>query len=179
MSSSTGEVQRERSDAHPFLTAALRCYQCKKCSSGCPLSFAMDVLPHQIMRLVQLDSPQEILVANTHWICSSCQTCTTRCPNDIDIAGVMDVFRQQSVDNGTVSEKEPALFNRLFLSTVKRHGRVHELAVIGKFKLLSGQWLNDIPMGLGMLLRGKLRIFPNRIRGRHEIRNLFKKRTRV
>ena len=28
------------------------CYQCKKCSAGCPVAFAMDLLPHEVMRLV-------------------------------------------------------------------------------------------------------------------------------
>ena len=89
----------------------------------------------------------------------------------------MDDFRQQAIRGRNVSERAPALFHRLFLSTVRQHGRVHELTVIGKFKLLSGQWLNDIPMGIGMLFRGKLKPFPNRISDKRQVRNLFKKRT--
>ena len=30
------------------------CYQCKKCTSGCPLSRHFDLEPHQIMRSLQL-----------------------------------------------------------------------------------------------------------------------------
>ena len=31
-----------------------RCYQCSTCTLGCPLSFSMDFLPHQIIRMAQL-----------------------------------------------------------------------------------------------------------------------------
>jgi heterodisulfide reductase subunit C len=159
------------------LAEVLRCYQCKKCSSGCPVSFSMELLPHQVMRLVQLESDHEVLAANTPWVCSSCQTCSTRCPNDIDIAGVMDELRQRAASGGEVAKRRTRLFHRLFLAEIRRHGRVHELGMIGKYKLLSGQLLSDIPMGIAMLLKGKLRILPRRIRGRRELRALFAKRT--
>lgn len=165
-----------RSVAPSTLAEVLRCYQCKKCSSGCPVSFSMELLPHQVMRLVQLESDREVLAANTAWVCSSCQTCSTRCPNDIDIAGVMDELRQRAESGREVAEKKTRLFHRLFLAEIRRQGRVHELGMIGKYKLLSGQWFSDIPMGIGMLLRGKLRILPSRIRRPREIRALFAKR---
>src|SRR3990172_4909871 len=72
------------------------CYQCRKCTNGCPLAFAMDVMPNQVMRMAQLGLGEELLGCKTIWICASCQTCTTRCPNDIDIAHLMDSLRQMS-----------------------------------------------------------------------------------
>jgi len=178
MISNTMAIQpsARRSVASSTLAEVLRCYQCKKCSSGCPVSFSMELLPHQVMRLVQLESDREVLAANTAWVCSSCQTCSTRCPNDIDIAGVMDELRQRAESGRGVAEKKTRLFHRLFLAEIRRQGRVHELGMIGKYKLLSGQWFSDIPMGIGMLLRGKLRILPSRIRRLREIRALFAKR---
>ncbi len=155
--------------------AVRRCYQCKKCSSGCPVTFTMDTLPHQVMRLLQLGSEREVLSKNTYWVCSSCQTCTTRCPNDIDIADVMDELCRQASRRKTVSEKTLELFHRLFLREVRLHGRVHELSVIGKYKLLSGQIFNDIPMGIGMILRHKLKLVPKRINRPREMRDLFRK----
>lgn len=156
-------------------TSVSRCFQCKKCSSGCPVGFTMDTLPHQVMRLVQLDCEPDVLAMNTHWVCSGCLTCTTRCPNDIDIAAVMDELRQHASRKKAVSEKPLELFHRLFLNQVRLHGRVHELSVISKYKVLSGQLLNDIPMGIGMFFKGKLKIFPKRIKRPREIRRLFEK----
>jgi len=29
------------------------CFQCEKCTNGCPVTFAMDIVPHRLMRLLQ------------------------------------------------------------------------------------------------------------------------------
>jgi heterodisulfide reductase subunit C len=72
---------------------ALSCYQCGKCSAGCPMSFAMDLLPNQIIRLVQLGLWEEALAAKTIWICASCFTCYARCPRGVDLSRVMEALR--------------------------------------------------------------------------------------
>ncbi len=69
------------------------CYQCGKCSAGCPMSFAMDLLPNQIMRLVQLGLEGDIADSKTIWLCASCFTCTVRCPKGVDISRVMEALR--------------------------------------------------------------------------------------
>ncbi len=69
------------------------CYQCGKCSAGCPMSFAMDFLPNQIMRLVQLGLEEDISNSKTIWLCASCLTCTVRCPKGVDISRVMEALR--------------------------------------------------------------------------------------
>ncbi len=69
------------------------CYQCGACSSGCPLTDEMDLLPSTVMRMVQL-GVEEVLDSKTIWICSSCFTCQVRCPRGIDVANVMEALRQ-------------------------------------------------------------------------------------
>lgn len=69
------------------------CYQCGECSSGCPLASEMDLLPSTIIRLVQLGQ-EEVLDSKTIWVCSSCLTCAVRCPQQIDVAKVMEALRQ-------------------------------------------------------------------------------------
>ena len=69
------------------------CYQCGKCSAGCPMSFAMDLLPNQIVRLVQLGLEDDIGKSRTIWLCASCLTCTVRCPKGVDISRVMEALR--------------------------------------------------------------------------------------
>ncbi len=71
----------------------LSCYQCGKCSAGCPSSFAMDLLPSQIIRMVQLGLQDEIMNSKTIWLCASCLTCSVRCPRGIDIAGIFEALR--------------------------------------------------------------------------------------
>ncbi len=73
------------------------CYQCGKCSAGCPMSFAMDLLPNQVMRLVQLGLDEDIAGCKTIWLCASCLACTVRCPKGVDIARVMEALRLLSL----------------------------------------------------------------------------------
>jgi len=71
----------------------LACNQCGKCSAGCPMSFAMDSLPNQIIRLAQLGLEEDIAHSKTVWICASCLTCTVRCPRGVDLGRVMEALR--------------------------------------------------------------------------------------
>jgi heterodisulfide reductase subunit C len=73
------------------------CFQCHKCSSGCPLAPDMDLLSSQVMRLIHLGQQDEVLRSETIWTCASCEACTTRCPMGIDVAAVMDTLRIMSV----------------------------------------------------------------------------------
>ncbi len=72
----------------------LACYQCGKCSAGCPAVGQMDILPNQIIRLAQLGLKDRLLQSRAIWICESCMTCNTRCPKGIDIAEVIETLRQ-------------------------------------------------------------------------------------
>jgi heterodisulfide reductase subunit C len=69
------------------------CYQCGKCSAGCPMINLMDLLPNQIIRLVQLGQIKEVLDSKTIWLCASCFTCSARCPKGVDLAKVMEALR--------------------------------------------------------------------------------------
>lgn len=152
------------------------CFQCMKCSAGCPMTFAMDLLPHQVVRAAQVGMREAILGSNTPWICASCYTCSVRCPNDVDIARVMDHFRQVSRDRKLRKrEKDVRSFHRSFLKSIRRHGRVSELGMIAGYKMRSGHLFKDMGLGWKMFRKGKLRILPGNIRGRKEVRDIFRR----
>ena len=72
----------------------MACYQCGKCSAGCPMVSAMDVLPNQVIRLVQLGMEEEVTKSKAIWLCASCVTCGARCPRGVDLSRVMEALRQ-------------------------------------------------------------------------------------
>lgn len=161
------------------------CYQCKKCSSGCPVTFAMDYLPHQIIHMIRMGLKDEVLKSTSIWVCASCETCTTRCPNDIDVAKIIDALRMESRKSGVkVAEKEVTYFHDAVLSSIKTTGRLYELGMIGQFMLKkggffsqikSGELMDQAKLGFQMFKKGKLKLIPKFIRGRGEIKKLFKK----
>ena len=155
------------------------CYQCEKCTNGCPVTFAMDIVPHKLMRLLHLGLVDEALHSDTIWVCASCETCTTRCPNGIDIAHVMDTLRQLSQrERIKVSQKNTPLFNSEFLSSIRRHGKVHELEMVTIYTLksegLAGFLKQARSMGLRMFRKGKLKLLPYSLRPSSQVRNIFK-----
>ena len=110
------------------LTSVSACYQCKKCSAGCPLTFAMDFYPDQVIRLALLGQEAQVLGCRTIWVCSSCETCTTRCPNNIDIAGVMDWLKEAAISSGQASP-QPQVTR--FHQTFPGHGAAGRRAPVG------------------------------------------------
>lgn len=152
----------------------LRCYQCGKCSAGCPAAYVMDLTPRQIMRALQLGLEEEVLRSNAFWFCISCQTCSARCPREIDIARVMESLRLISTaQKREAAEKNVERFHNFFLSFVRRYGRVYELGLGALYSLSSGSPFANVGMAPGMLSRGKLAILPHRAKGTSEIQKIF------
>lgn len=152
------------------------CFQCQKCSAGCPVAFAMDYKPNQIMQMVLLGMRERVLSCKTIWLCASCYTCSTRCPNEIDIAKVMDWLRQIALQKGvTPAEKEVSLFHAAFLHSIRTHGRVHELGMMVRYKMKTGKFFDDFKLGWKMFTKGKLKLFPSRVNKKKEISGLFTK----
>ncbi len=169
------------------LTSVTACYQCKKCSAGCPLTFAMDYYPDQVIRLALLGQEAQVLGCRTIWVCSSCETCTTRCPNKIDIAGVMDWLKEEAIRQGQTSpQPDVTRFHQTFLDTVRlAGGRLSEPLLLGLYqlrrggtleKIKSGAMVDDLRMAWELARRRRLvPRLPRRLKGVKEIKDLFKK----
>ena len=69
------------------------CFQCNKCSCGCPAAHKMTLLPHQIMRAVQLGQMEMILDNDSIFYCSFCHTCLERCPQGIAVSEIISKLK--------------------------------------------------------------------------------------
>jgi heterodisulfide reductase subunit C len=153
------------------------CYQCHKCAAGCPVVGAMALGPDRIVRMVALNQRDGVLLNRDIWLCAGCFTCWTRCPNEINISAVMDALRQIAIDeNYSVAERDAILFHRLFLGVIEYLGRSHEAFTLGGFKVLSQVPIHrDLKAGLGLFLRGKIPILPQRTGAMNEVRKIFQR----
>ena len=152
------------------------CFQCHKCSTGCPTAPEMDLLASQIMRLVQLGEEREVLESRAIWLCASCEACTTRCPMGIDVAAVMDALRIMAVErHAAIPDARGEKFNRSFLGSVRRHGRVFELGMMTAYKLRSGDLVSDVDKFPQMLAKGKISLLPKRCGEARRLRQIFQR----
>lgn len=153
------------------------CYQCGKCSAGCPVAYQMDYLPNQIIRMVQLGMEEQVLSSKAIWLCASCLTCTSRCPRKIDLAEIMDYLRRTAYKKRIFSMEEVKvpLFNKIFLKNIESFGRLYEMGLIGMFNFLSGEFFKDLGLAPKMFRKGKISPFPHRIKHLKGLKEIFKR----
>jgi heterodisulfide reductase subunit C len=155
---------------------AATCYQCGKCSAGCPMASESDLRPHNVMRLVVQDRREAALAEESIWLCLTCETCSARCPNACDPARVIDAVREMSIEAGVADmPRNVAAFHRAFLEQIRTNGRLHEMGMVMEYKLRSGDLMSDVINAPGMLSRGKLSFRAERIEGVAEIKRIFEK----
>ncbi len=151
-----------------------RCLHCRSCANGCPFVGAMDYPPHHILRLLQLGQRREALESHTIWICLGCHTCSVQCPMGLELAAVMNSLRHLALKEGVkVAEPDILDFHRAVNSSIRRHGRTHDLGIMMRYKVPMRRWFTDLDLGLKMLARGKLDLKARRVKAVKEIRRLF------
>jgi len=105
------------------------CYQCGKCSAGCPMVSLMDLLPNQIIRLIQLGQFNDVLNSKTIWLCASCFSCSARCPKGVDLAKVMEALRLLLLRKKT---------NYVELSELEIDENLPQIALVSNFRKMTG-----------------------------------------
>lgn len=182
-------TQALRSGPTPSLAARMReavgehaaaCYQCGKCTAGCPLANEMDLKPNQVFRLLQMQTPEadaEVLGSLAIWLCLACETCATRCPQEVSLAATMDFLRQEAVARGVahLRAKDILAFHESFLAAVRANGRLHEVGLVASYKLKTMHLFQDVLIAPKLFARGKLSILPHKIQGREAVERIFVK----
>jgi len=154
----------------------LLCYQCGKCSAGCPVRDYMNDSPNQVVRLVQLGFDEEALKSATPWLCAGCLTCSSRCPQNFDLAKFMDAIREIALQEGIkIKEKDTLEFHKSFLNQIKNHGRAFEFGLVREYKLRTLNLMQDVDVAPEMFIKGKIGLFPHEIKDKKGIKTLFDK----
>jgi heterodisulfide reductase subunit C len=177
-------IKMENADS-TFLQEAMKksgedlrlCYQCLKCTAGCPTAPYMDIRPNNIIRMIQMGMKKEVLGSSAIWFCVYCQTCGTRCPNEIHIGVLMDALREMAMEEGIpAKEKNIHLFHEAFIQSVRRGGRAHEVTMLMDYILRSRDLMKDSLLpGVKLFLKGKFPLLPSFVKGRDEIKRIFER----
>lgn len=164
-------------------TQVSNCYQCGKCTAGCPRGEAMDAGPTKLIHLVQTGAVLEAAKCESVWQCVSCLTCSTRCPKSVNIAGVVDALRQISVERKITANRfaRTVLFQKEFLRNIRRNGRTNELELVAAWKILGFmhdfnpcEALKDAQLGPKMFFRHKLHFMPGSpVKDKGVVRRIF------
>ena len=157
-----------------------KCYQCGKCSAGCPVATEMDYPPSLVMRMLQTEEPaqmEKLLRSMSIWLCVSCEMCLTRCPMEIDIPTLMDYMRQKSVKAKKTNPKAKKIisFHKSVLDSINYTGRLYEMGLIVDYKMRTGAMMQDVLIAPKMFVKGKLNPVPELIKGRKNIAAIFNK----
>jgi len=158
------------------------CYQCGICSGGCPVNFVMEYTPRQIIRMAQLGMKEDVLSSNTIWLCASCNTCFTRCPREIDLPEVMATLKSRAIKEGFPSKiMEGQVLYKTMVENMKKYGRVHEIELYMNFARKTGinKLVKQLPMGLTLFRKGKLKLSPEKIKSVDQLKALIQSAKQV
>jgi heterodisulfide reductase subunit C len=153
-----------------------RCIQCGTCTASCPVSYAMDLTPRQVIGMFRAGAIEELLQSRTIWVCTSCYQCTMRCPADIQITDLLYAFKRTAIRRGIFPDKFPVhVFAETFADTVRKYGRNYETGLLLRYFLRTKptalfRWRR---VGIALLRHGRLQVRPSKIRGITGLRRII------
>jgi heterodisulfide reductase subunit C len=160
---------------------AYKCYQCKRCTAGCPVAGFAGLHPAQIVRAVQLGDLATIMADKFIWLCTGCETCSTRCPQEIDVAGIMDELRILAYEHDLVRKDAPfASILRYNADSFKRWGRMYELELLARDKIMRpSSMTDDLVLGVKMVMKGKIGFMPSTGGDRAQMKRMVEAAERI
>jgi heterodisulfide reductase subunit C len=148
------------------------CMQCGICAGSCPVSQEMEFTPRQLVRMVQLGLKTEVLSSNTIWICTTCFSCSVRCPRGIHPAELMETLKPMAIAQGI--HNKDSRFDTVFSDVVIKNGRASEFLLISKYGLMEPGIIKQLPFGISLFMKGKLPLSGNKMEDTKELDAMFK-----
>ncbi len=155
-----------------------RCLQCGTCTGTCPVSYAMDLTPRQVIALFRAGRMEEIFKSRTVWLCASCYSCTVRCPSDIRVTDTMYALKRIAMAKGIYPGRFPVhTLSRSFTNNVYRYGRNYELGLGVRYFMRTGigRLFSNASMGWSMIRRGRMGLLPKKLKRVNDVQAIIKK----
>jgi heterodisulfide reductase subunit C len=155
-----------------------RCIQCGTCTGSCPVSYAMDISPRELIALFRAGEMEKVMKSRTIWICASCYACTTRCPVGIKITDMIYALKRTAMEKKYKSEApQVQTLANLFVNNLMSYGRLHEATLLRKYYMKTGitKFFGLIPLAMKMLKTKRLAPFPTKIKDHAGLSRIIKK----
>lgn len=159
----------------PAREALRTCMQCGSCTATCASAYAMDYTPRQLWQMIHLGLKDEVLNSRTLWLCSTCYSCTLRCPRDLPLTETIGTLKRLAEQEGIQGYKESRNFYRAFMETVRRYGRSNEVEIMVRYFLATNPLLavDYVPLALSMLRHSKVPLGLPKVGGPGKLDPLF------
>ncbi len=153
------------------------CIQCGTCSGSCPVSWAMEESPRQVIAMIRAGLRDRVLDSTTIWTCASCYSCAVRCPQQIRITDIMYILKRIAIRERRERSKAAQTLSRAFVHTVNAYGRNHETELMARFMLAANPTgvVKAAPIGFKLWRRGRLPARPRPIHNRAGLRRIIAK----
>lgn len=154
------------------------CIQCGTCSGSCPVAYAMDLTPRQIIASIRAGLRDRVLGCDALWLCTSCYTCTLRCPRQIGVTDIIYGLKRVAMAEGKVAGATRAVaMATSFASQIEKRGRNHETSLLMSYYMKTNPFamLGMAPLGAKLLSRGRMPLTGEKIRGLDQIRAIVAK----
>ena len=115
------------------------CYQCGTCTGGCPIARKSKLNIRRLVAEFHLNCDVEHLREKLElWDCTTCKTCSIRCPMGVNPMDLIIEMRSLLVEEGDIPETVMDA-----LESVNRRGNPW-----GKLRSSRTEWTKDLPDGL-------------------------------
>jgi len=162
------------------------CMQCGVCAASCPLSLKMDHPPRQLFTMIRAGKRDEVLGSGALMLCTSCYSCTVRCPRGIPVVDVMHGLAHYALKQGFIPRKHTAAFGKEFFRQIYKLGRIDEKELSRRYFFADGfipgirNSMNMADIGIIMLLHRRMKLLPERpIKGIKSLRKMLDKATEI
>jgi heterodisulfide reductase subunit C len=153
------------------------CMQCGSCTATCATAYAMDYTPRQLWHMARLGLRQEVLNSKTLWLCSTCYSCTLRCPRELPLTETIGTLKRLAEEDGIQAYKDSRHFYRAFMNTVRRYGRTDEVEIMVRYFLSTNPLMavSYAPLALTMLRKGKVNLQIPKLTGQGKLDKLVQR----
>jgi heterodisulfide reductase subunit C len=154
------------------------CIQCGTCTGSCPVSYAMDISPREIIALFRAGDLETLLNSKSIWVCASCYACQTRCPALIKVTDIIYALKRLAMEKNIYPPKFPVYsMSQTFVNVMNKYGRLHEPRLLVTFLLKTNpmKLFSFMPLGLRMAKRRRLSYMPTKIKGLDGFKKIIKK----